>query len=285
MGLFSKEKKEKEPQYYLSRINTQVLNYNVYVMSASEKMLYTMILLIAGGAAGLIFYGGLFKENGVATFATMISNIVVFVLVGLLAVKFFMPIVNESLRAKRLKNLRFQFCDFATSLTNSLGSGMNMRDALIAVYSDLQTQYADGAHIVQEVQELLNGMNNNIPIEDMLGDFGRRSGLPDIVNFGIVFETCYRTGGDIKSIVRRTTEIISEKAIIAGEIETSITSNKTQMSVMNVLPIFIILMMRLISTEFAASFGTLIGIVALTVAAGIFIASYKMGQKIMDIKG
>lgn len=279
------KKKELEPQYYLSRINTHVLNYNVYYMKSSEKLLYSLLLMVIGGAVGLIFYGGLFSVEGVATLATMISNVVVFLVVGFLAKVFFLPIINESLRAKRLKALRTQFCDFASSLTNSLGSGMNMRDALQAVYGDLQTQYSDGAYIVQEVQELLNGMNNNIAIEDMLVDFGNRSGLPDIVNFGIVFETCYRTGGDIKSIVRRTTEIISEKAIIAGEIETTITSNKFQMSIMNVLPIIIILMMRVLAPQFAESFSTIIGVVALTVAAGIFIGAYKMGQKIMDIKG
>ena len=277
-------KKNTEPQYYVSRINNQVLNYNVYIMSGKEKLLYRMLLFIAGGIVGLIFYGGLFKENGVATLATTISNVVVFIVIGLLTIKFFMPIVRDSLRAKRLKKLRTQFCDFATSLTNSLGSGMNMRDSLNSVYNDLQTQYTEDAYIVSEVYELICGMNNNIPIEQMLCDFGARSGLPDIMNFGVVFETCYRTGGDIKSVVRRTTEIISEKTLIAGEIETVITSNKLQATVMNVLPILVVLMMRLLSPQFAASFGTILGVVVLTVSAGIFIGAYKLGQKIMDIK-
>ena len=277
-------KKNTEPQYYVSRINNQVLNYNVYIMSGKEKLLYRMLLFIAGGVVGLIFYGGLFKENGVATLATTISNVVVFIVIGLLTIKFFMPIVRDSLRAKRLKKLRTQFCDFATSLTNSLGIGMNMRDSLNSVYNDLQTQYTEDAYIVSEVYELICGMNNNIPIEQMLCDFGARSGLPDIMNFGVVFETCYRTGGDIKSVVRRTTEIISEKTLIAGEIETVITSNKLQATVMNVLPILVVLMMRLLSPQFAASFGTILGVVVLTVSAGIFIGAYKLGQKIMDIK-
>lgn len=277
--------KKAQPQYYLSRINTQVLNYNVYVMNRSEKMLYTLVLFVVGGIVGLIFYGGLFSKDGVATFATTISNIVVFALVGLLANKFFMPVVVESLRQKRIVKLRMQFCDFASSLTNSLGSGMNMHDSIVAVYNDLRSQYSDDAYIVLEVQELLNGMNNNIQIEEMLVDLGTRSGVPDIVNFGIVFETCYRTGGDIKSVVRRTTEIISEKTIIAGEIETTITSNKMQMTVMNILPIVIVFMMRIMSPQFAASFSSILGVVGLTIAIGVFIAAYNMGQKIMDIKG
>lgn len=277
--------KSKEPQYYLSRINTQVLNYGVYVMKPAEKLLYLLILFVAGGAVGLVFYGGLFKEDGEATLLTLISNIVVFVLIGLLAIKSFLPSVTQSLQKKRIERLRKQFCDFASSLTNSLASGMNMNDSMLAVHKDLLTQYAEEDYIVQEVQEIINGMNNNIPIEDMLKDFGIRSGVQDIRNFATVFATCYRTGGDIKSVVRRTTEIISEKMMINSEIETTITSNKMQANIMTVLPIVIILMMRFMSSEFSASFGTIIGVIGLTITAVLTFAAYKVGQKIMDIKG
>lgn len=278
-------KKETGPQYYVSKINTQVLNYDVYVMKKTEKFLYMILLFIAGGAVGLIFYGGLFKEDGQATLMTNISNLVVFALVGILAIKYFLPTITASLKNKRTEKLKKQFCDFAAALTNALASGMNMTDSLNAVYNDLQSQYSEEAYIVEEVREIINGVNNNIPIETMLEDFGVRSGVPDILNFSTVFATCYRTGGDIKSVVRRTTEIISEKIMISSEIETAITSNKMQMNIMNVLPIVIVLMMRLMSQEFANSFGTIIGVIGLSVSVALTIGAYKLGQKIMNIKG
>ena len=166
------------------------MNYNVYVTTPKEKLLYMAILVLCGGLVGLIFYGGLFKQNGEGTLATTVSNIVVFGLGALAANKFFMPVITENLRQKRLKKLRAQFCDFATSLTNSLASGMNIRDALTATYTDLQSQYSSEEKIAREVSELLNGAYNNIPVETMLGDFGERSGVPDIKNFAVVFGTC-----------------------------------------------------------------------------------------------
>lgn len=274
-----------QPQYYLSRINNQVRNYNVYIMKPGERLLYTLAVLVCGGVVGLIFYGGLFKKDGVNTLATTISNLVVFLGIGLLAVKMFLPILTESLRCKQIKKLRSQFCDFASALTNALGGGMNVQDAINASYRDLLSQYSPDELIVTEVAEIINGMQNNIAIEDMIADFGARSGIPDIENFAVVFATCFRTGGNIKSIVRRTTEVISEKLIIASEIETTITSNKMQMSIMNVLPILIVFMMRTLSTEFADSFASIIGVVVLTISIALFIAAYKWGQKIMDIKG
>lgn len=278
-------KAEKEPQYYTSKINTQVLNYNVYVMKPTERTLYLLLLVLAGGAVGLIFYGGLFKENGQATIMTLISNVVVFCLGSILAIRYFLPVLTERLRKKRLDKLKKQFCDFASALTNALASGMNMNDSLQAVYQDLLVQYSEDSYIVQEVLEIINGANNNIPVETMIEDFGLRSGIPDIVNFATVFATCYRTGGNIKSVVRRTTEIISEKIMIASEIETSLTSNKMQANIMNVLPIIIVLIMRFMSPEFSQSFGSLAGVVGLTISAVMTVVAYKLGQKIMDIKG
>lgn len=278
-------KKDNQQGYIVSRINTQVINYSVYVMSPSDRLMYSALLMIIGGVVGLVFYGGLFKSNGQVTLMTTISNIVVFVVVGLLAIKLFMPIINNSLKNKRLDKLKKQFCDFAAALTNALASGMNMMDSLNAVYLDLQAQYSDDSLIVIEVKEIINGMNNNFSVEEMLSDFADRTGIDDIENFAKVFKTCYRTGGDIKSIVRRTTDIISEKIVISSEIETTITSNKLQMNIMNVIPIVIVLIMRLMSSEFAESFSSLIGVIGLTVCVGLTFASYKLGQKIMDIKG
>lgn len=278
-------RRDSEPQYYTSKTNTKVRNYNVYIMQPKERIMYSIIVAICGGAVGLIFYGGLFKRDGISTMATMISNIVVFVVGGLVALKLFMPVITESLRKRIITKLQSQFCDFTFALANALGSGMNVQESVNASYNDLVTQYSEDDLIVLEVKEIINGIKNNIPIEEMIFDFGKRSGVHDIMNFSIVFSTCFRSGGNVKSVVRRTAEMISEKMIITSEIETTITSNKMQMNIMNVLPIFIVLMMRVMSSEFAESFSSAIGVLVLSIAAVMFLMAYRWGQKIMDIKG
>ncbi|MGN0141217.1 MAG: type II secretion system F family protein [Roseburia sp.] len=279
------QKKDKEPQYYLSALNNPVLNYRVYEMKNGEKILYSLLILLIGGAVGLIFYGGMFKDEGSATPATWISNLIVFVLVGAIAVKIFLPSVEERLRKKRVGLLRVQFRDFLSVISSALSSGMNINDAMINAYQNLALQYSEEAYMVTEVKEMLYGLQNNIAIEDSLADFGRRSGIEDVSNFATVFATCYRTGGNLKDIVRRTTSVISEKMMIAEEIETKLTSNKTQMMAMNVIPIIIVFMMRMMSSEFAAGFSSPIGVIAMTIAVAMFVGAYRMGQKIMDIKG
>lgn len=79
-----KYEKEREPKYIPSPLNNNMINYKEYYMSMNEKIGYSLLIFIIGGLVGLVFYGGLFKSDGDATLATHISNIIFFVLWGLL---------------------------------------------------------------------------------------------------------------------------------------------------------------------------------------------------------
>lgn len=278
-------KKAEEPQFYTSATNNQMLNYRVYKMKSGEKLLYFLMCFVVGGLVGLVFYGGLFKKGGVAGMATLISNVVVFCIVGAAACKMFIPVINESLRKKRINILKLQFRDFLGALSNSLSSGMNINDSIQNAKKDMELQYSSDAYIVAEVGEMVAGIQNNIDIENVIKDFGYRSGIDDITNFATVFSICYRSGGNIKDIIKRTTELITEKMMVAEEIETKITSNKTQMMAMNVIPVVVVLMMKNMSSEFAKGLTSVIGVIAISVAVVLFVIAYIVGQKIMNIEG
>lgn len=279
-------KKNQEPQYITSALNTPMLNYKNYVMTSQEKFITFLITFIVGGIIGLVFYGGQFRDaEGVATTATAISNIIIFVLAGIVAWIVFYPLRCKQLQEKRKKEVNKQFRSLLEALAVSLSSGMNMSESLISAYNDLKVEYSEEAYIVKEVKEMIDGMQNNIPIENMMASLGERSQIEDIKNFGVVFEICYRAGGNMKDIVRRTNTIISEKIEIAEEIETALASNKSQFSAMMIIPVVMVLLLRLMSSSFAASFATVPGIIAITLAIGLFFAAYKLGKKIMDIKG
>lgn len=279
-------KKVRGPQFIPSALNTPMINYNEYYMNGTEKFLTFLVCFVLGGLVGLIFYGNQFlDEDGNSTRATLIGNIFIFIIIGLIAVKVLFPMRTEQLREKRRRELREQFRSFLGTLAVSLSSGMNMTDSLLSAYDDLRLEYSDKAYIVSEVKEMIDGMQNNVPIEDMMSSLGERSSIDDIKNFGVVFELCYRAGGNMKDIVRRTSDIISEKIEIEAEIDTALTSNKSQFMIMMVIPVGMVLMIRTMMSSFAASFATIPGVIAMTVAIGIFIGAYKLGTKLMDIKG
>ena len=112
---------------------------------------------------------------------------------------------------------------------------------------------------------------------------GKRSANKDIENFAIIFSVSYRAGGNIKEIVRRTADIIGEKMEISEEIQTAISSNKIQFTAMMVIPVVLTGMLRGMGSSFNRSFSTPVGIIAVTIAIGIFAGAYVMGQKIMQV--
>lgn len=285
MAIFSKSKKVKEPQYVNSLLNTEVLNYKVYVMSIKEKLMYMAIAAVIGGMLGLLFYGGLFKDGSQPTDATYISNTVVFVIFAIIAIKFFMPIRTKRLQEKRIRELRMQFRSLLESLAASLSSGQNVPTALVNAKADLEVQYSENAYMVQEITEIVNGISNNVAVEKMFKNLGERSGDVDILSFGEVFEVCYSKGGNIKDVVNRTNEVISSKVSINEEIQTKLASNKVQQKAMNIIPIFIVAFLKYSNDTFAASFSTFAGVAALTVGLLIFAIAFKWGNKITDIKG
>ena len=280
----SKKKQQIEPQFIPSALNNQMLNYKVYYMSFTEKLIYFLLTFIIGGVVGLVFYGGLFKSDGEPTTATMVSNIIVFCLVGLIAARFFVPAIRRNLKNKRDKALRKQFMNLLENLSVSLAAGNTLNDSFINAKSDMLNQYSEKDMIIQELSEIISGMDNGHTLEEMMTAFGQRAGNEDIENFANVISNCYRMGGNFKDVIRKTRNIISDKIAIEEEIETKLASNKLQHNAMCLMPIILVGMLKLSSASFAANLSSFLGVVVTTIAIAIFVSSYFWGRKIINIE-
>lgn len=281
----NKEEEKEEPQYFKTPTNLMALNYRVYNMSVKEKVCYTIIAFMIGAIVGYIFYGGMMKDDlGNPTVYTYGLNAIIMMLTGLIFSKIYVPMRREELRKARQDKLKIQFRDMLEAFATSLGAGRNVTDSFSATYDDLGNQYESTAFILQELKIINVGIINGLGIEELLSDFGYRSGCEDIENFANVFEICYRRGGNIKETVRNTCDIIGDKMAIMENIETIITSSKSELKLMLVLPMLMILLMKGSSTEFAANFATPAGIISTTIALVFVVIAYLIGQKIMDIK-
>ncbi|MBP3335341.1 MAG: hypothetical protein J6L61_04275 [Ruminiclostridium sp.] len=284
-GHFSKKNKVEEPQYYLSATNMPTYNYKVYHMKLIEKTLYFLLAFIVGAAVGYLFYGGIGKDEfGMPTPTTWALNIIIPSIVGIIAGKLFVPMRKKALIAKQKKELSHQFRDMLDALTTSIGAGKNVNDSFFGIYEDLKIQYDSDAYILHELEVIISGIHNNIAIEDVLEDFGVRSGNDDILSFANVFRISYRKGGNIKDIIRNTHSILSDKMEIAEDIETLVTSNKLEQNIMTLMPIVLIAAIKMMSPEFANNFVTTTGIISTTASIVIFVAAYFIGKAVLDIK-
>ncbi|MCL2747177.1 MAG: hypothetical protein FWE59_00795 [Oscillospiraceae bacterium] len=286
MGLFTKgPKPEKQPQYYQSATNMRTLNYKVYYMSLPQKILYFLIGFGVGGAVGYLFYGGIgLDEFGNPTMTTYVLNTFFVGVTGLIAGIKFLPIRVSQIIQKRKRKLNSQFRDMLEALNTSLGAGKNVPDSFKAVHGDLKVQYEEDAFILNELEVILSGVANNVAIEDLLEDFGHRSGIDDIVSFANVFQICFRMGGNIKDVIRATHEILTDKMEIREEIDTVVTASKTEQNIMVMMPIAIVGMLKMLSPELSANFTTVTGIASTTVAIVLFIVAHYVGKMVLNIK-
>lgn len=285
MGMFTKEKKVVEPQYYTSPTNLPTYNYRVYHMKLIEKILYFVIAFAAGAAVGYLFYGGIgVDEFGDPTRLTWFLNISIPSLIGTIAGIGFIPIRREQIIKKQKMKLNTQFRDFLEAFNTSLGAGKNVVDSFHSVYEDLKVQYDEDAYILKELEIIISGMANNVDVEVLLQNMGERSGIEDIESFANVFKICYRKGGNIKETIRSTHAILTDKMAISDEIETVVTSSKMEQNVMIFMPIVLIGMIKMMSPEFAANFVTPSGILSTTISVVLFVVAYYVGKAILNIK-
>ncbi|MDR0500670.1 MAG: hypothetical protein LBG97_05430 [Coriobacteriales bacterium] len=278
-------KKKREPQYYQSAANMSVLNYKVYYLNKMQQVLLFLSGFVVGAAIGYLFYGGIASDEfGNPTTLTMILNITICSITGTITGIAVQPIVVKAIIARRKKTLSAQFRDMLEALSTSLGSGKNVSDSFRAILDDMRIQYEEDAFIIAELEAILAGMNININIEDLLIDFGERSGSDDILSFGNVFKVCYRKGGNINDTVRNTHTILCEKMEIAEDIETTVSANKLEQNIMVVIPIVLIALIKMMSPEFAANFVSVAGIISSTVAIVLFVIAFYVGKQVLDIK-
>lgn len=280
-----KKDKELEPQYYMSASNSPVLNYKVYYMKPLEKVAYFLVAFAVGAVVGYLFYGGIGKDDyGNPTTITTVLNILIPTVVGIIAGKLFLPMRVEQIIEKRRQQVSLQFRDMLDSLNTSLGAGKNVPESFMTVYGDLKVQYEEGSYILNELEVIIAGMRNNVDIEDMLYDFGERTGIDDIKSFANVFKISYRKGGNMKDIIRNTYNILSDKMAIQEEIETIVASNKMEQNIMIVMPIALIGIIKFMSPDFADNFTSATGLISTTIGIVLFGVAYWLGKEFLNIK-
>ena len=262
-----KKKKQKEDYQELRGLLGIGKDYHVYHMTRQDYLVSWGIGFVAGMIVLLAFF----------------NNMIVALLGGIVCARFLPKYYREYRRRKQTEELRMQFKDLLESLTSSYSAGQNTVEAFGDARSDMISIYGDGADIVQEVEIICTGLQNNINIEKLLLDFAERSGLDDAMSFANVFEVCNRQGGDLKKIVSETREIINDKIEIEMEIETMLSGSKNELNIMMIMPVVIVVMLKGLGTSMAGS-NTPATVIVKIVCIGIFGLAYVMGKKITDIK-
>ena len=259
--------KKKPKQEPIQALIGEATDYNIYVPSKKEKIIWFILGMVVSGLVLYIFY----------------ESIIASVFVGAICGYFFIPIRTMQVIKKRQKKLTTQFRGLLDALATSIGAGKNMYDAFTMAADDLSVQFSEEADIVREVTLIRIGLDNNIQIEDLLLNFAERSGIDDVRNFANVFATCYKKGGNIKDVIKNTASIIGDKIEIQMELETMVAGQKNEQNIMLVMPVVFIVVMKSMGGDLI-DLESPVGILSVTIALAIFVLAYFISKKILDIK-
>lgn len=162
----------------------------------------------------------------------------------------FLKYYEKTLLEKKKWQLMMEFKDVMDSLVAALVAGYSMENAVTEAYRDMQLLYEKETPMIQELREIKQKLFLKQPLEQLLLDLGRRSGLEDIITFSQIYATARKSGGNIVKVMKRTADNIGEKMEVQREIQTMIAGKKMESVCMMVIPLFIIVYMSIFSPGF-----------------------------------
>ena len=125
----------------------------------------------------------------------------------------------------------------------------------------------------------------NRPVELLLADMGRRSGIQDIDQFAQVFAAAKRSGGELTDIISQTAGIIRDKIQVQEEIHTMTAARVFEQKIMNMIPFFIIVYVEGSSPGFFDQmYCTGMGRVLMTMCLILYLTAFWLSERILDIE-
>ena len=240
-------------------------DYSRYTMRIIDRLAAFAIGAAAAAIVLHIFFGNLFLD------------IIAVIAAGIVA----QPIYRKMMVERIQKQLITQFRDMLDSLNSSISAGKVVSEAFVDAEKDMELQYGRDSFIYKEIRTVNYGVMHSVNIEELLLDFGMRSGIDDIVSFANVFAVSNRRGGEMKSIIGETKSILCDKIDIDQEIHTMVNASKNELNVMMLMPLLVVPMMSSFSQE---SDNQLINISVKIAGIIMFVIAYIIGRKIVKIK-
>lgn len=175
------------------------------------------------------------------------------------------------------------FRELLGDLLTGLRAGWSVENALRECSGEMRERYGS-SRIVKELNRIVNGMDNQIPTEQLLLEFGERSGVEEIRDFATVFAIARRGSGNLAEILQRTGALISDRIETGNEIETLLAGRRLEQHIMDAIPFFLILYIRLTSPGFfTALYHNAAGIAVMSVCLGVYLAALALAERISDI--
>lgn len=192
---------------------------------------------------------------------------------------------RRDLRRQRVQQLKLEFKEGILILSSFLSAGYSVENAFAASVRELNVMFGPSGLITHEFEHIVGQIRMNRPVEQLLMDFGERSGLDEVKNFAEVFAAAKRSGGELVSIINHTTEVIRDKVQVQEEIAAMTADKQFEQKIMNLIPFFLVLYVDFSSPGFFdLMYGTVEGRWIMTGCLAVCAAAYVAAGRILEIE-
>ena len=202
------------------------MNYSIYKRTKLEWLKLIGIWFLISVSLGMLFYKSIVG----------ILIIIPFVIV-------FEKVNKKKLIEKRKNELSAQFIEFLQVIMSSLKAGTSLERSILSARERLYSLYNNDSLIILELLSMERSLKMNITVEDILHDFGKRSGIEDINQFAEVCKVSKRAGGNLIKVMEHTIKCIVDKNEMEREIQAFISGKKLESRFMTaILPAILLYM-------------------------------------------
>ena len=176
-----------------------------------------------------------------------------------------------------------QFKECILSVSTSLQAGYAVENAFMESREDMRNLYGENSMIYEELEMIRRGLVVNIPLEELLLDFGERSGCDEIRQFAQMFSIAKRGGGSIPEMIRTSENLIRARIEARQEIQTILSGRIMEQNVMRLMPFGITFYVSITyQGYFDPLYRDLSGRAVMTFCLVLYLAALIMGEKIFE---
>lgn len=192
---------------------------------------------------------------------------------------------KKTLIEKKISEYESQFKDMLVSLSDSLGTGYSIENAIRESYTDIKNIYGTDSDICREMRLMISQLALNENTEKVIWNFAIRSGLKNAKMFAEIFSVAKKTGGNMPNVIKSVTNHIVLKEVVREEIAVAINEKKAEERVMTFIPMFLILYVSMSSPGFlTVMYETVLGKVLMSVCVIAYVVAYLWAEKVMKFE-
>ena len=244
---------------------TNLIDYKVYHLNFKERTEYYIVSCLICFCLGMLFYNHIIISAALCVFAP-----------------FFTKKYSQYKCDKRKKILLENFKDVLYSLSASVAAGRQMPQAI----SDAAKQAEMlGSIIANDLNHILSVYNEaHGKIEDLLTEFGERSGVEEIKLFASSYRICKKSGGDVEEVCLKSAYLLIERIDYQNEVSAVLSEKKLDTVLLMAMPPAILFFLNLSSYDYVALlYECLEGRIIMTVSLFLMVLAAVWSLKMMNL--